>query len=61
MAQELHCLCLAAYPLNICQNSCTIFEPSIGKLELCSLLGEDLANEATDPAAASKDKEHLPK
>ncbi len=41
-------------------NSCTIFEPSVGILVLRSLLGKDLANEATDPAAAPKDEEDLP-
>ena len=42
-------------------NSCAVFEPSVGKLELCTLLCEELANEATDPAAAPKDEEDLPK
>lgn len=52
---------MATYPLNVCYDSCTIFKPSVGKFELRSLLCKDLANEATDPAAAPKDEEDLPK
>lgn len=48
-----------AYPLDVCQDSCAVLQPGIGVLKLGTLGCQELADKATNPAAASKDKEDL--
>ena len=47
------------HPIDFCNHSSAIFKPHAGELPCCTLRGEDLAEEAADPAGLAENKKFL--